>query len=47
MVKNSWGKSGDYEGIWYMSKNFIIAKCMDILVNKNAVPKEILKKLKK
>jgi aminopeptidase C len=46
MVKNSWGKSGEYKGIWYMSKNFIIAKCMDILVNKNAVPDSILRKLK-
>lgn len=47
MVKNSWGKTGDYKGIWYMSKNFIIAKTMDFMVNKNAVPKDILKKLKK
>ena len=46
MVKNSWGKTGDYDGIWYMSKNFIVAKAMDIMVNKNGVPKEILKKLK-
>ena len=46
-VKNSWGKHGDYDGIWYMSKNFIIAKAMDIMVNKNVVPKDILKKLKK
>jgi aminopeptidase C len=46
-VKNSWGKHGDYDGIWYMSKNFIIAKAMDIMVNKHAVPKEILNKLKK
>lgn len=46
-VKNSWGKHGDYDGIWYMSRNFIIAKAMDIMVNKNAVPKDILKKLKK
>ncbi len=46
-VKNSWGKHGDYDGIWYMSRNFIIAKAMDIMVNKNAVPKEILNKLKK
>lgn len=46
-VKNSWGKHGDYDGIWYMSRNFIIAKAMDIMVNKHAVPKEILNKLKK
>ncbi len=47
MVKNSWGDAGDYDGIWYMSENFIVAKTMDILVNKNAVPKDILKKLQK
>ena len=45
MVKNSWGKTGAYDGIWYMSKNFILAKCMDIMVNKNAVPKDIRKKM--
>lgn len=45
MVKNSWGKTGDYDGIWYMSKNFIIAKTMDFMVNKNALPKDIRKKL--
>ncbi len=47
MVKNSWGETGDYKGIWYMTKNFIIANTMDFTVNKNAVPKDILKKLKK
>lgn len=46
-VKNSWGKHGDYDGIWYMSKNFIIAKAMDIMVNKHAVPKDILNKIEK
>ena len=44
MVKNSWGKSGDYDGIWYMTRNFIIANTMDFMVNKNAVPKDIRKK---
>lgn len=44
MVKNSWGKSGDYDGIWYMTKNFIIANTMDFMVNKNAVSKDIRKK---
>ena len=28
-----------------MTENFIVAKCMDFLVNKNAIPKDILKKL--
>ena len=45
MVKNSWGKTGEYKGIWYMSKNFIIAKTMDYMVNKNAIPKNIRKKM--
>lgn len=45
MVKNSWGETGKYKGIWYMTKNFIIAKTMDILLNKNALPKDIRKKL--
>jgi len=46
MVKNSWGESGDYKGIWYMTKSFIAANTMDFLINKNAIPKDIRKKLK-
>lgn len=45
MVKNSWGKTGDYEGVWYMTKNFIAARTMDFLVNKKAIPSDIRKKL--
>ena len=45
MVKNSWGETGNYKGIWYMTKNFIVAKTMDFLVNKNALPKDIRKRL--
>ena len=45
MVKNSWGESGEYKGIWYMTKTFIAANTMDFLVNKNAIPKNIRKKL--
>ena len=45
MVKNSWGETGEYKGIWYMSKAFIAANTMDYLVNKNAIPKKIRKKL--
>ena len=45
MVKNSWGETGEYKGIWYMSKNFIVAKTMDFMVNKNAIPAKIRKKL--
>lgn len=46
MVKNSWGETGDYKGIWYMSKAFVAYKTMDFMVNKNAVPQDIRKKLK-
>lgn len=45
MVKNSWGETGAYKGVWYMTKNFIAANTMDYLVNKNAIPKDIRKKL--
>lgn len=45
LIKNSWGITGSYDGIWYMSENFYRAKTLNILVNKNAVPKEILKKI--
>ena len=45
MVKNSWGTDNEYKGTWYMSKNFIIAKTMYYMVNKNAIPKDIRKKL--
>ena len=45
MVKNSWGESGKYKGIWYASKAFVAYKTMNILIHKNAVPKKIAKKL--
>ena len=45
MVKNSWGETGEYKGIWYMTKTFIAANTMDFLVNKNAIPKDIRNKL--
>lgn len=45
MVKNSWGETGAYKGIWYMTKTFIAANTMDFMVNKNAIPKDIRKKL--
>ena len=45
MVKNSWGVTGKYNGIWYASENFVAGKSLDIMVHKNAIPKEIKKKL--
>ncbi len=45
MVKNSWGEAGTYKGIWYASKAFARYKTMNIVVHKNAIPKNIRKKL--
>ncbi len=45
LIKNSWGKSGAYKGIWYMSENFVKAKCLNYVVNRNAIPLDIQKKL--
>ena len=44
LIKNSWGESGEYKGIWYMSEQFVKGKTLNFVVNKKAVPKEILKK---
>lgn len=45
MMKNSWGFSGKYKGLWYVSKAFAAYKTMNILIHKDAVPKKIAKKL--
>ena len=46
MVKNSWGTDSKYKGIWYVSESFVAHKTINIVVHKDAIPKEILKKLK-
>lgn len=45
MVKNSWGTNSGKNGMWYASKAYVAYKTMNILVHKNAIPKEIRKKL--
>ena len=45
MVKNSWGETGKYKGIWYASDSFVRYKTLNIMVHKNAIPKEIRKKM--
>ena len=45
MMKNSWGDYGPYKGFWYVSKPYVAYKTMNIVINKNAVPKDIRKKL--
>jgi aminopeptidase C len=45
MVKNSWGETGKYKGLWYVSESFVQYKTMNIVVNKNAIPAPIRKKM--
>lgn len=45
MVKNSWGKAGPYDGIWYVSKEYVKYKTTDIVVNKNAIPSTVRNKM--
>jgi len=45
MVKNSWGTNSQYQGIWYVSEAFVRYKTINILVHREAVPKDIRKKL--
>ena len=45
MVKNSWGETGKYNGIWYASDAFVRYKTLNIVVHKDALPKHIAKKL--
>jgi bleomycin hydrolase len=46
LVKNSWGADDHkFKGYFYASKPFVELKTLDIMVHKNAIPKEIRKKL--
>jgi bleomycin hydrolase len=44
-VKNSWGITGKYDGFIFVSKPFIMLRTTNIMVNKNAIPAAIAKKL--
>lgn len=45
MVKNSWGEAGAYKGLWYASEKYVRYKTMDVMVHKDALPKDIRAKL--
>ena len=45
MVKNSWGVTGKYDGIWYATEAFVKAQTLDITVHKDVLTKELKKKL--
>ena len=45
LVKNSWGETGKYNGIWYASDAFVRYKTLNIVVHKDALPEHIANKL--
>ncbi|ULB34663.1 MULTISPECIES: aminopeptidase C [Proteiniphilum] len=45
MVKNSWGETGVYNGLWYASEPFVKYKTISIVLHKDAIPATILTKL--
>ena len=47
MVKNSWGKSSQYKGIWYMSRDYIQLNTTYLFLNRHALPKSLRKSIKK
>jgi bleomycin hydrolase len=44
-VKNSWGIIGKYDGYIYVSKAFVALRTTNIMVNRNAIPAAIAKKM--
>ncbi len=46
-VRNSWDTNQIYDGFFYVSEPYFLAKTLQVVVNRNAVPKEIAKKINK
>ncbi len=46
-VKNSWDTNQKYDGFFYVSEPYFLAKTLSILVHRDALPKAIAKKLNK
>ncbi|MCH5173609.1 MAG: aminopeptidase [Bacteroidales bacterium] len=45
MVKNSWGETGKYKGIWYATEAFVKGQSLDYMIHKDALPKDLKTKL--
>ncbi len=45
MVKNSWGETGKYKGIWYATEAFVKGQSLDYMIHKDALPKDLKAKL--
>ena len=41
LVKNSWGKTGLYQGIWYMSRDYIALNTTYIFLNRHALSENL------
>ena len=46
MVKNSWGKSGQYNGIWYMSRDYMALNTTYLFLNRKALPGRLRRALR-
>lgn len=44
LVKNSWGETGKYKGVWYASEAFVKGQTLDIAIHNSALPKEFVEK---
>lgn len=45
MVKNSWGETGKYKGIWYATEAYVKAQTLDITIHKSALTPALKQKL--
>jgi len=45
LIKNSWGEISDYKGYLYMSDAYARLKTVAVMVHKDAIPKDIAKKM--
>jgi len=45
ITKNSWGETGKYKGFVHMSENYFRGKCIGFMIHKDAIPKELRKKM--
>ena len=46
LTKNSWGETGKYKGIWYLSETFVAYKTLNFIIHKDALPEALREKLK-
>ena len=41
IIKNSWGKAGDFDGYYYMSEAYLLLKTIAIMIHKDALMQDI------